>query len=234
MKHNVKVGITVLLILLGFCIPVFSLTGTVVSVTGKVELQTASGWTPLEKGDTIESGLIISTGFRSQAVLQVAGSNIVVNQLTRLTLEQLTETNDSHNSEVFLDLGSIQADVQGAENKRVGFVVNTPVATASVRGTNYLISLSALKVNRGLIDYSAENGSTVSVPGGFSSKIGTSGKPFNPFLNRVNEVLGLVSDNDDNEGLPPSISNASFNAVSNGNNNEVTTGNLLIILKIDD
>ena len=37
---------------------------------------------------------------------------------------------------MFLDAGSIKADIKKSENKRVGFKVRTSVATASVRGTS--------------------------------------------------------------------------------------------------
>ncbi len=222
MKNNVKKCFILITLVALTSISVYSLSGTVVSVTGKVELQTATGWAPLQSGDSVESGLIISTGFRSQAVLQVAGSNIVVNQLTRLTLEQLTETNDSHNSEVFLDLGSIKADVQGAQNKRVGFVVNTPVATASVRGTVFTMSLNRLSVERGLIEYGGRKGNTVQVPAGNASTVGTSGKAQKPLVTKVNESLGIVDDADDDDILP-SVTETSYEAVGNAKKSEITT-----------
>ncbi len=228
MKHTAKKGIILLAILCAICVPAFSLTGTVVSVTGKVELQSGSGWAPLRSGDTIESGLIISTGFRAQAVLQVAGSNIVVNQLTRLTLEQLTETNDSHESEVFLDLGSINADVQRAQNKRVGFVVNTPVATASVRGTSFYMTRNTLSVSSGSIDFSGLNGKTVSVPAGNSSKVTPTGKPLTPFINKVNETLGVVADAE-NEDVIPSITDTTYKAVETTREAEPSTTSVVVV-----
>ncbi len=190
MSKNVKKGIMLFVVFIMICMPIFSLEGTVVSVSGKVELQTPSGWAPLKTGDIVESGIVISTGFRSQATIQVAGSNIIVNQLSRLTLEQLTETNDSHNSEVFLDLGTISADVKGAENKRVGFVVNTPVATASVRGTAFEMGINSLRVTSGVVGFGGKSGKEVPVSGGNASTISSSGSATSPITNKMSESLG--------------------------------------------
>ncbi|WP_428770680.1 FecR domain-containing protein [Treponema sp. HNW] len=124
-----------LLFLILVLIPVFALDATVVSVLGKAEVQTAKGWEPMKTGEKIAEGAVISTGFKSQAVLEIGKSKITVQPLSRLTVEQLTARPDSDHSKVYLDAGSIKADIKAAENKRVGFTVKSPVATASVRGT---------------------------------------------------------------------------------------------------
>jgi len=115
--------------------PLCALEAVVVSVLGKAEVQTTGEWQPMTVGAKISSGAIISTGFKSQAVLEIGKSTVTVQPLSRLTLEQLTQRRDTDTSKVYLDAGSIKADVKAAENKRVGFTVKSPVATASVRGT---------------------------------------------------------------------------------------------------
>ncbi len=196
-----------------FClamVPILAMEGTVVSVTGKVEVESPSGWKALKEGDIVNSGLVISTGFRSKAVLKVAGSLITVDPLTRLTLEQLSESGDAHSTEVFLDLGTIGANVKTAENKRVNFRVNTPVATASVRGTAFRMGLDSLKVTEGTVsfvarknikftDSSAEekdssdepHGKEIAVRKGNSSTVTSSGTASNPTANRVSQSLGV-------------------------------------------
>ncbi len=231
MKPNVKKGLIIIAILGIMMMPVFALSGTVVSVTGKVEVQTATGWEALSTGDEVQSGRVISTGFRSQAIIQIAGSSIVVNQLSRLTLEQLAETNDSHESEVFIDLGSISADVQTSQNKRVGFVVNTPVATASVRGTQFDMSISTLNVNRGLVDYNGKKGKSVSVSGGNSSGIGNKEVAANPFVVKVNTALGSTSIDDDT--LFKSPATASFDTATNNVDTATPTASVVIELDLD-
>lgn len=139
-------------------VPAFSFGGTVISVLGKVEIQTANGWESLVAGDTVQSGAVISTGFRSQTVLEVGESTITVQALSRLTLEQLTEQTDGHDSEIYLDVGSIQADVQAVANKRVGFVVKTPIATAAVRGTVLTVGPDSVSASQGTVAVSSSSG----------------------------------------------------------------------------
>ena len=108
----------------------------VVEVSGKVEVQRDNKWVAVAKGDILPAGSVISTGFKSEAVLSFDETVIKVKALTRLTIEQLFEKDGDKASSVYLDTGSISADVKPAENKRVGFSVKTPAATASVRGTS--------------------------------------------------------------------------------------------------
>lgn len=113
----------------------FALEGVIVDVLGKVEKQSGNSWVALKKGDKLFAGDVISTGFKSEAVLSIGESVVTVRALTRMTIEQLVEKNQNHVSSVYLDVGSITADVKPVENKRVGFTVKTPAVTASVRGT---------------------------------------------------------------------------------------------------
>lgn len=132
-------------------IPAFTLDAVVVSVLGKAEVQTSQGWQPMTTGAKLTAGTLVSTGFKSQAVLTIGKSTVTVQPLSRLTIEQLTERADSDVSKIYLDAGSIKADIKAAENKRVGFTVKSPVATASVRGTSGTIdSFGALESTSGV------------------------------------------------------------------------------------
>ena len=117
---------------------VFAATDVAVvnSVVGKVEVQINESWVQLKNGDILTSGSVISTGFKSSAVLYIGQSLIEVRALTRLTIEEIIEQNQNYNTTMFLDAGNIKADIKKSENKRVGFKVRTSVATASVRGTS--------------------------------------------------------------------------------------------------
>ena len=129
---------------------VFALDGIVVDVIGKVEKQYGDSWIALKKGDVLSPGDVVSTGFKSEAVLSIGESTVTVNALTRLTVEQLYEKNKNHVSSVYLDTGSICADIKPVENKRVGFTVKTPAVTASVRGTaGYVYAYGKVEAIRG-------------------------------------------------------------------------------------
>ena len=107
----------------------------VVSAVGKVEKQQDGLWVPVQVGEVLSKGTLISTGFRSSATLKFEGSVISVSALSRLTIAELLENENSRNTSVFLDAGKIKADIKTSDNKRVSFTVRTPIATASVKGT---------------------------------------------------------------------------------------------------
>lgn len=113
-----------------------ALEGSVVSVEGKVEQQVSNGsWKPLKKGDSIASGTMISTGFRSNATIKLGSSILTIRPLTRMTLVELAEKEEVVDTELFIEIGTVRAEVNSHNNKRNGFTVKSPVATASVRGT---------------------------------------------------------------------------------------------------
>ena len=118
-----------------------ALEATVVSTSGKVEIQRGNSWVPLNKGDVVYGGAVISTGFKSSAELNIQGSKVQLGPLTRITIEKLVSTSTKNESSIYLDSGKIDANVNKADGKRTGFKVSTPVATASVRGT--FISMTA-------------------------------------------------------------------------------------------
>ncbi len=220
-----KIILTVLLI--SVMLPLVAFTGTVIEVTGKVEIETDSGWKNLQVGDTVDTGRIISTGFRSKAIIQVAGSNITVNQLTRLSLDQMTETSDAHETEVFLDLGSIAADVKTSENKRVGFVVNTPVATASVRGTSFEMDTDRLVVTSGLVSYSGSNSVELPVARGNSTIITPNGEPVKPVEVKIASSLGKTV----TEETMQSIADIAESAVKQGEEKPAEAAQFEILVK---
>ncbi len=111
----------------------------VVSVSGKAEVLADSGWKAISAGDTLKSGDMIQTGFKSSVVIKAKESTINVSPLTRMTVEQLSEGTEKDNVRVFVKAGGISSDVKKADSKKIGFTVRTPVATASVRGTEFSV-----------------------------------------------------------------------------------------------
>lgn len=139
-------------------------SGEVLAIKGKVEIQKGGQWTIAHKGDALDSGTLVSTGFKSELTLKVDGSTIVVQALTRLRLDEIVKKGDVLSSKVYLDMGSIKANVKPAQTKKVSFTVRTPVATASVRGTSGEISYSGmLNGETGVWDYINMSGDVVRV-----------------------------------------------------------------------
>lgn len=116
---------------------VSALDAKVISVSGKVEVQKSgsSTWTPLKSGDTVSKGSIISTGFKSSAEIQIDGSKVSLEPLTRITIEKLASGSAKDEASLYLNSGKVNADVKKTSGKKVDFKVSSPVATASVRGT---------------------------------------------------------------------------------------------------
>ncbi|WP_407425054.1 FecR domain-containing protein [Treponema sp.] len=121
----------------------FAFQATVVSTKGKTEVQNGTTWVTLKEGDSLDQGSVIQTGFKSELVLKIKESTVTVSPLSRITLKTLAER-EGINGEagkdettIFLDTGSLKSNVQKSADRRVGFTVKSPVATASVRGTEF-------------------------------------------------------------------------------------------------
>lgn len=135
MKKNLLFLVSVIFIAFS-AISASAMEATVVSTTGKTELQQPNGdWVQLKTGDKLEKGSVIQTGFKSELVLQIKGTKVTVSPLSRLTIEQVAEKDTKDETRLYIDSGALKADVQKSENRRVGFTVRSSVATASVRGT---------------------------------------------------------------------------------------------------
>lgn len=132
----------------------------VVAVNGKVEIQTGGAWHTAMKGEKITASSVISTGFKATLTFKIDGSTFTVNPLTRLKLKEIIQKENAVSSKVFLDTGSMKADVKPKTTEKVNFQVQTPIATASVRGTAGEISATGTLVStQGVWKY--QNGTRV-------------------------------------------------------------------------
>ncbi len=123
-----------------FCIAfsAFAFDAEVVSVSGKATMLKGASWIPVSQGNKIAQGTEIQTGFKSSLVLKIKGSSVTVNPMTRIKVEELSENGDKDNAYITLKAGGLKSNVKKAEDRRAGFTVRGPAATASVRGTEFL------------------------------------------------------------------------------------------------
>jgi hypothetical protein len=142
-----------------------------VEVHGKVEVQPsgASGWTAAATGMIIEQGTIISTGFKSGAIVQILSSRVVLRSVTRLSLEDIIARGESGEIDLSLHTGRIRAEVSPPLGSPLEFTVRSPMTVASVRGTSFEFDTVNLLVDDGLVRYSYINGLTVYVAEGEGS-----------------------------------------------------------------
>ncbi len=122
-------------VMLSGCAGLFAMDAVVTSAVGKAEVLRGNTWVALSAGDTLKKGDVIQTGFKSSLSLAIKDSKVEIAALTRMTIEQLVEKETKDETRLYLDTGKVKSEVNKTENRRVGFVVRSPVATASVRGT---------------------------------------------------------------------------------------------------
>ncbi len=145
---------------------------------GEVTVQEngADEWEPVEEDDVIPLEAQISTGFDSEADLAV-GENSVVTALalTRMSVNDLIEEEGVERSEIDLDVGRIDGEVERTEDLETEFEVEADAATASVRGTNFGFDGERLWVGDGQVAIENAYGQEVNVfPSEESSTDGTS------------------------------------------------------------
>jgi hypothetical protein len=147
-------------------------------LSGTVEIQTAGGhWTPARAGDKLGKSALISTGFKSTALLAVGNSTLVVRPLTRLSIEELARSQGDEEVNVFLRTGRVRAEVKAPEGRKTQFSVRSPSATASVRGTAFNFDTQNLSVSEGTVRFSGANGGAALVDSGKSSSLSAGGTP---------------------------------------------------------
>jgi hypothetical protein len=177
------------ILMIALVIPVFAQNATVERVSGKVEYLRAGGrWAAVSVGDNIPIGATISTGFRSSAVIMVAGSEITVMALTRMSIEDLAETNDSISTSLNLRTGKVRASVRSTSGKSTNFTLRSPVSTAAVRGTEFVFDGYRLEVIEGIVTFLNKVNEAVSVMAGNESETTGDDSPSNPQDNQQNRA----------------------------------------------
>jgi hypothetical protein len=129
----------------------------------------ASEWKTAMVGQELERETLVSTGFKSEAVIALGDSTLLARPLTRLTLGEIAAAADSERVEVHLRTGRIRADVRPPAGGAVDFTVRSPMATASVRGTSFEFDTFTLRVDEGTVSFSGADNTAVYVAAGQSS-----------------------------------------------------------------
>jgi hypothetical protein len=139
-------------------------------INGKVEIKApgATDWIPARQGQSIARTAVVSTGFKSTAVIALGNSLLSVQPLTRLTVEEIQETAGNERVNINLQTGRIRADVKPPVGGRTEFTVKSPSATASVRGTSFEFDGLNLRVEEGRVHVTGEDRSGTYVGVGHS------------------------------------------------------------------
>jgi hypothetical protein len=171
------------LLLAGAALCVFAQSGVISEFSGTVELKPAraTSFVPAKTGDVVAADTIVSTGFRSTAVIKVGSTTIAVRPLTRLSLAEIRSESDSETLKVDLQAGRVRVEVKPPAGTKANTSVQSPSATASVRGTDFEFDAINLKVYEGTVVLLGNDDMVeVPVPAGASSYVDGYGRVVDP------------------------------------------------------
>jgi len=145
-------------------------------VAGTVEIKApGKDWVPARAGAALTKDTLISTAFKSVAVISVGTSTLTVKPLTRLSLEEIARLEGSETVRLALLSGRVRAEVKPPAGGKTDFTVKSPTATASVRGTGFDQDPVNLDVDDGNVEFTGPDGLPVQVGAGQSSTVGEDG-----------------------------------------------------------
>ena len=127
---------------------------------GTVETMRAGSaeWEKAVRGQAIESNTVISTGFKSTAVIAMGSTILTMRPLTRVTLTELSHTASVEKSQLNLSAGRVRAEINLTESSGIDFTVRSSASTASVRGTTFEYDTFNLNVLEGTVEFSGNKG----------------------------------------------------------------------------
>jgi len=150
-------------------------SGIIRELSGEVEFKRegSSAFVRASAGDVIALNTLISTGFRSTAIIEVGSSRITVRPLTRLSLAEIQRIENTETVNVNLQSGRVRVDVNPPAGSRTSFSVQSPSSTASVRGTSFDFDTVDISVDKGRVIFLGNAGPAVIVDAGNASFIGS-------------------------------------------------------------
>jgi len=175
-----KLLFTAILVLTG--LRAFSQDAFIDQLTGRVEIRQSeeTSFKAANKGDKIFQETVISTGFKSYAVVRIGGATVSVRPLTILTLKEIQKLDETETLNVNLRAGRVRVDVKPPAGTKAIMTVYSPTSTASVRGTNFELDTRSLYVREGTVSFAGIVGQGVLVGAGGSSRVDQTGQATNP------------------------------------------------------
>jgi len=183
-----KAILALLFVLAG--VGLFAQTGLLRDLSGTVELKVpgAASYVAAKVGDKLTQDTIISTGFKSTALVELGSAVITVRPLTRLTLTEIRASQGSETVNVNIQTGRVRVDVSPPAGTKTAMSISSPIATASVRGTGFDFDTRNLKVNHGTVSFTGNKGMGRLVGAGSSSRVEDNGKAADPIQVRYADL----------------------------------------------
>ena len=172
-------------LLMGCALHAFAQNGIIREMSGEVELRHAGSaeFVPAAVGSEIALDTIVSTGFRSSAIIGIGSATVTVRPLTRLSLTEIREAAGAESTGLNLQAGRVRVDVRPPAGTRADFSVSSPTATASVRGTSFEVDARGVRVLEGTVSFRGAAGAPVMVQAGGESVVGAGGRSADPVQN---------------------------------------------------
>jgi len=196
---QLKVIILVAILLLSFS-GIFSgvlsaaeLNAVIKEFAGDVQIKaTGADWVPARQGMTLENSTLISTGFKSSAILGIGNSTILVRPLTRLSVEEISAREGNEDINLELRAGRVRIEVKPPSSGKTNFAVRAPTATASVRGTSFDFDAINLAVREGTVAFTGRDNATIIVTPGKSAIIDRQGRSSAPVSAEERELAQII------------------------------------------
>jgi len=172
----------------------FAQTGVIRELSGVVEIQPAgaAAFVPATVGSVITQDTIVSTGFRSNAIIDVGSSTLTVRPLTRLSLTEIQTAAGAETLTANLQAGRVRVDVRPPAGTTAQFTMHGPSATASVRGTSFEIDVHSVRVTEGSVFFAGNVGAPVIVNVGGESTAAAGAAAVNPLQQALSALSPLA------------------------------------------
>jgi hypothetical protein len=160
----------------------FAQSGVIKEITGQVELKApgSASFVAAKVGDSLTEDTIISTDFKSVALIEVGSAILTVRPLTRLTLTEIRASEENEILSVNLQAGRVRVDLNPPAGLKASVTVSSNVASASARGTSFEFDTRNLQVNHGKVIFRGTIGQGAPVSAGSSVSLSQNGSAVNP------------------------------------------------------
>jgi len=177
MKKLLFAAIFILVGLNVFCQDAF-----IEQLTGTVEIKQArdNAFKAAKQGDKLSKDTVISTGFKSFAVIKIGSTTMTIRPLSTLSLTDLQKEEGAETLNVNLQAGRVRVDVKPPAGTKAATTLTSPSSTASVRGTSFEFDSHNLYVREGAVNYAGSNGQNITVKAGESSRVAQTGQVTTP------------------------------------------------------
>jgi len=112
-----------------------------------------------------------------------------VRPLTRLSLSEISSSAGTETLNVSLQAGRVRLDVKPPAGGRAAMAVQSPTATASVRGTSFEFDTHSLTVLEGTVAFQGNRGGVMMVSAGSTSETNANGRSADPIETYAAKLL---------------------------------------------